>query len=395
MDNSKDIEKLYNRINDFWEAPIIQRFQALCREDCFSFLGQHRTEDAYSHALAWFFDTKRNDILGLLPIQSLINLLQLKSTQNIIKSEDIINCKADREVYVANSDGRMDIVLEIELKSEKPFKIVIENKIKSGLSEGQLETYLEDLKAQKDYLSGFLIIALHCGTVTKHRLDPKEDPYVELTYDELLNRLFLPINKKMPTHFISELIHSIITPRKINKTQYNLLGMTPETKEILEKVKEFLVEYKELCLKANAVAYQKKETELDEIIKAITPNVPKDGNIIIIYKGKAFSGFTTTGRKLSTPTKEKILYKYVEENKIQKFEELESNLLENKVLYLLNSKGKPKTENPIISLDSKNGYSQVNMPFGSMYVYANEDKNDIIMTKLFSKLGFTFLKKEE
>lgn len=130
----------------------------------FTVLNISRQELRHSDFLAFLFDINRSGNLGRQFLKNFLVSLIEKNKASNLNRDDVLDGKIDGvNVYreVPTKDGRIDILIELEIKKDKRQKVVIaiENKTDSDLHDNQLEKYKKYLVARyEDYIKIMLYL---------------------------------------------------------------------------------------------------------------------------------------------------------------------------------------------------------------------------------------------
>lgn len=157
----------------------------------FNILNISRQELRHSDFLSFLFDPSKSGNLGQQFLQNFLILLAKDNKASTLNFFDTLygninNVKVYREM--ATKDGRIDILIQLELSKDKKQKVVIaiENKVDSDQHDNQLEKYKDYLfKEYKDYIKIMLYL-------TPNKAESGYDEWAEIDYDfiiKVLNRL--------------------------------------------------------------------------------------------------------------------------------------------------------------------------------------------------------------
>ena len=262
MENEKlilDKTEIVNNIINFKNDTEIQRLQSLYFSKSFSeILAVSRREISHSSFIAWFLDNKENHLLSFFSIQKFIEIVILRSSEEIeMKYSSIFNSiltdnysikglNIEKEKSLAKF-GRLDIYAEISITiNEKDYriKLIIENKVESKENNDQTINYykyFESIKKENDinlYVYLTATPTLNLLNISEPECSCKH--FTQINYQFLVDYLFEPaLNQNISerTKFIIlEYLQSLSQPsldENIKQKQGIIMALGKEEKELL------------------------------------------------------------------------------------------------------------------------------------------------------------------
>ncbi len=157
----------------------------------FNILNISRQELRHSDFLSFLFDPSKSGNLGQQFLKNFLILLAKENKASTLNFFDTLygninNVNVYREMAI--KDGRIDILIQLELTKDKKQKVVIaiENKVDSDQHDNQLEKYKDYLfKEYKDYIKIMLYL-------TPNKAESGYNEWAEIDYEfvfKVLNRL--------------------------------------------------------------------------------------------------------------------------------------------------------------------------------------------------------------
>lgn len=194
LENSLEFELLNNKLNRF---------------NPFKVLRIDKFEIRHSNFLAWLLDPTQNHKLGNSFMKKFLAKIILKEENKILLEKyniDLLKIKESsfedlivlREVSTS-SERKIDL---LSISENMKLVLLIENKYKSGESEGQLDDYLNYIKAK---YSGFTVIPIF---LSLYGVEPTNNNYLIMDYSDILNILNDLI--KLNEEFINKNINDFI-----------------------------------------------------------------------------------------------------------------------------------------------------------------------------------------
>lgn len=183
----------------------------------FNILNIRRQELRHSDFLSFLFDPSKSGNLGQQFLKNFLILLAKENKASTLNFFDTLygninNVNVYREMAIQN--GRIDILIQLELTKDKKQKVVIaiENKVDSDQHDNQLERYKDYLlKEYKDYIKIMLYL-------TPRKVKSGYDEWAEIDYGFILDVL-----KRLDTNNIDNTLATLIDDyKKLIRSEFEM-----------------------------------------------------------------------------------------------------------------------------------------------------------------------------
>jgi len=169
-------------------APEFSKLERrLGRYNAFKVLGISRTEIRHSNILAWLMSPRESHGLGTDFLQRFLQIVVHEMTDTVdgVPSSLEVDAWDIASVEIRREWMHIDLLLLVKLQTGEEWALLIENKIESLQSEGQLSAYKAALAARPELQNHKHVFIF----LTLHREPPQDCGYVQANYDQVYQAL--------------------------------------------------------------------------------------------------------------------------------------------------------------------------------------------------------------
>ncbi len=214
---SKDLQDFALNFDEKITRPLVNA--GYDRYNVFNILNIKRQELRHSDFLSFLFDPSKSGDIGQQFLKNFLILLAKENKASTLNFFDTLygninNVNVYREMAI--KDGRIDILIQLELTKDKKQKVVvaIENKVDADQHGNQLEKYKEYLfKEYKDYIKIMLYL-------TPNKAESGYNEWAEIDYEFILNVL-----NRLDTNNIDNTLATLIEDyKKLIRSEFDMMN---------------------------------------------------------------------------------------------------------------------------------------------------------------------------